>query len=230
MNKFYKNVGVVLFLSLGIVSSHAFLFKECPHLSSAALCRLARDSSPAAKTRVLPKDKPFLKKVCSMEEQYFKGEPVGNKCECSYDIASTRWFAQLEIGNHEAENTPFTIISTTQTKDLECPVLSFSEVRDLAFGLSTSLDIGDRGLWQVKRGTWKHKHWASVKGSKKPSGSPKFVKAHRARRYNFCTYRVPTGTSGSWRPITVLEMTKSLGVPASSSRDQNIQKLESRDD
>jgi hypothetical protein len=240
MNQLYKSIGVVLFLSLASFSSQAFIFKkECRPLSSAALCRLATNASPIAKTRILPKDRPFLQKVCSMEEQYFKGVPVGNKCECSYDVASTQWFKHPKTRNHEMEETLFTVISTTQTTDtdLECPILSFPEVRDLAFGLSTSLDIGDRGSWQVKKGTWKHKHWASVKGSKKPAGSPNFVKAHTALRHNFCTYYVPVGLSGSWkneeqyrpikvesfepkryRPVTVLETTKSLGVPSSIPR------------
>ncbi len=248
MNKFYKSMGVVLFLSLSIYPAQAFLFKKaCRPLSSAALCRLATDSNPLEKTRVLPKDKPFLQKACSMEDQYFKGVPVGNKCECSYDIASTKWFEQLRIGEHEPENTLFTIISTTQMADLECPILSFSEVKALAFGPRTSLDIKDRGSWKVKRGTWKHKHWASVKGSKKPARSPNRVKAHMALRHDFCTYYVPVGPSGSWkgeeqyrpikvgsleskryRPVTVLETTKSL-VPNSIPRENDNEPEESEE-
>jgi hypothetical protein len=178
-----------------------------------------------AKARVLPKDRPFLQKVCSMEDQYFKGVPVGNKCECSYDIASTKWFEQLKTGDHETENTLFTIISTTQVADLECPILSFSEVKALAFGPRTSLEVGGRGSWQLRRGTWKHKHWPYVKGLKRIAGSPNFVKAHAGLRHDFCTYYVPVAHSSSWkgeeryRPITVLETTKSLGVPNSIPRE-----------
>lgn len=237
MNKFYKSIGVVLFLSFANFSSQAFIFKkECQPLSSAALCRLARNTSAIAKTRILPKDRPFLQKVCSMEEQYFRGIPVGNKCECSYDVASTKWFEQLKIGDHEAENAPFTIISTTQTTDLECPILSFSEVKALAFGPHTSLEIGNRGSWQLKKGTWRHKHWPYVKGLKRIAGSPNFVKAHTALRHGFCTYYVPVGPSASWkneeryRPVTVLETTKSLGVPSSIPRDQSVQRLGSIND
>ncbi len=243
MNKFYKGMGVVFFLSLLVYPSQAFIFKgPCGRLSSAALCRLATDSSPMAKARVLPKDKPFLRKVCSMEDQYFKGVPVGNKCECSYDIGSTKWFEQLKTGGHETESPPFTIISTTQMADLECPILSFHEVKDLAFGLRTSLEIEGHGSWSLKRGIWKHKHWPYVKGLRRPPSSPNFVKAHAALRHDFCTYYVPVRSSGSeryfpievestaskrYRPVTVLNTTKSLGVPNSIPRENDLPKAES---
>lgn len=161
------------------------------------------------------------------QDLYFKrSSSSGGKCECSYDIVGTGWFGQGKEGTVDAGRI-LTIMNHRPTPQLQCPILTFSEVKRLVFDTGASIQDKNGVEWALHKNSWirTHLHTQDLKVLKRRAGTPQFVKAHKGIFNRFCTYFVPEGNSPSQnnpnklRPIIILQRERPLGVPPSISRD-----------